>query len=41
LRIVDCFPYFLPNLVGAAFIWSRSERQSLGDRLADTIVTYR
>jgi uncharacterized RDD family membrane protein YckC len=41
LRIVDCFPYFLPYLVGAGFIWSGSERrQRLGDRVADTIVTY-
>jgi uncharacterized RDD family membrane protein YckC len=40
LRIVDCFPYFVPYLVGAGFIWSGSERQRLGDRLGDTIVTY-
>jgi uncharacterized RDD family membrane protein YckC len=41
LRLVDCFPYFLPYLLGALFIWGGNERQRLGDMVAGTIVTWR
>ena len=41
LRLVDCFPYFIPYLLGAVFIWTGNERQRLGDKLAETIVTWR
>jgi uncharacterized RDD family membrane protein YckC len=41
LRPVDCFPYFIPYLLGAFFIWAGSDRQRLGDRVAGTIVTWR
>ena len=41
LRLIDCVPYFIPYLLGAFFIWAGEDRQRLGDRLADTIVTWR
>jgi len=41
LRLVDCFPFVLPYLLGALSIWAGNERQRLGDRLAKTIVTWR
>ena len=42
MRIVDCFPYIpLPYLLGAVSIWVSKDRQRLGDRVADTIVTWR
>jgi uncharacterized RDD family membrane protein YckC len=41
LRIIDCFPYFIPYFLGALFIWAGSDRQRLGDRVAGTIVTWR
>ena len=40
-RIVDCFPYFLPYLVGAVSIWSGADRQRVGDRIAATVVVWR
>ena len=44
LRLVDCFPYFIPYLTGAISIWAgnaRHDRPRLGDRVADTIVIWR
>jgi uncharacterized RDD family membrane protein YckC len=42
MRIVDCFPYVaLPYLLGAVSVWAGKDRQRLGDRVADTIVTWR
>jgi len=49
LRVVDAFPYFVPYLVAAIAVWNDgvlSEasvplRRRVGDRVADTIVTYR
>jgi uncharacterized RDD family membrane protein YckC len=41
VRFVDGFPYVIPYLVGAITIWGGSDRQRLGDRAAETIVTYK
>lgn len=41
LRIVDCFPYFLPYFLGALSIWAGSDRQRIGDRVAATVVVWR
>jgi len=38
LRIVDSFPYAIPYLLGAIFIWSAPHKQRVGDRAARTIV---
>ena len=37
-RVVDGFPYFLPYLLGAIFVWSSPTKQRLGDRWANTVV---
>ena len=42
LRFVDAFPYFVPYLVAAAAVWNdRGPNRRVGDRVADTVVTYR
>lgn len=41
LHIVDAFPYFLPFLVGAIFIWRDASKQRLGDIVAGTTVVQR
>jgi uncharacterized RDD family membrane protein YckC len=40
-RVVDGFPYFVPYLVGAIAIWQDDSHRRIGDRVANTIVTYR
>ena len=37
-RLVDGFPYFLPNLLGFLKLSNSDLRQRLGDRAANTIV---
>ena len=44
MRLVDCFPYFIPYLTGALSIWAGTashDRQQLGDRSAGTMVIWR
>lgn len=41
LRVVDGFPYVVPYLVGAIAIWQSDSHRRIGDRMANTIVTYR
>jgi uncharacterized RDD family membrane protein YckC len=41
LRIVDIFPYVIPYLLGAIFVWNSPTCQRLGDRAANTVVVRR
>ena len=38
MRIVDGFPYVIPNLVGLAVLASNEKKQRLGDKVAHTLV---
>jgi len=38
LRVVDSFPYVIPYLLGAVFVWTSEQRQRVGDRSAGTVV---
>ena len=38
LRFLDLIPYIIPYLLGATLIWSSDKKQSLGDRVARTVV---
>jgi uncharacterized RDD family membrane protein YckC len=40
-RIIDAFPWFIPYLLGAIFVWNSPTRQRLGDRWANTVVVVR
>jgi hypothetical protein len=38
LRIIDGFPYIIPNLVGLIIASTNEKKQRLGDKAAHTIV---
>ncbi|SRR5258708_31402526 len=38
LRIVDGFPYIIPNLVGLVVLSTNDKKQRIGDRVAKTLV---
>ncbi len=41
LRLVDAFPFVIPFLLGAIFIWNTGRSQRLGDLAAHTVVVER
>lgn len=38
LRVVDGYPFLIPNLVGFILLWTNGRRQRCGDRAAGTLV---
>lgn len=38
MRLVDAFPYVVPYLVAAVWVWSTPSRLRVGDRVAGTVV---
>jgi uncharacterized protein len=40
-RPIDAFPWFVPYLLGAIFVWNSPTRQRIGDRWANTVVIVR
>ena len=41
LRVIDAFPYILPNLLGLIILAGNDKKQRLGDKIAHTVVVAR